>query len=137
MLVRMLPSLNAILNAASAALLIMGYRAIRRGNIGRHRRFMLSAFVVSGVFLVSYLVLRYHAGVTRFVGQGWIRPVYFAILLTHTVLAAAMVPFAIATLARGLRGQFDRHRRMARWTLPIWLYVSVTGVLVYWMLYRM
>src|SRR5512141_2215549 len=101
MLVRMLPSLNAILNAASAALLIMGYRAIRRGNIGRHRRFMLSAFVVSGVFLVSYLVLRYHAGVTRFVGQGWIRPVYFAILLTHTVLAAAMVPFVIATLARG------------------------------------
>jgi uncharacterized membrane protein YozB (DUF420 family) len=98
---------------------------------------MLSAFVASCLFLISYLTLRYYAGMTRFTGQGWIRPVYFAILTSHTILAAGIVPLALITLSRALRGRFDRHARIARWTLPLWLYVSVTGVLVYWILYRL
>ena len=131
-----LPSVNATLNATSAVLLIAGYYHIRQGHQQAHRACMLIAFVVSVLFLVSYLIYHFHAGTTRFTGQGWIRPVYFALLLSHTILAA-LVPFlAVLTLSRALRQQFDRHRAIARWTLPIWLYVSVTGVVIYWLLYH-
>lgn len=132
-----LPALNAALNATSATLLIIGYLFIRRRKVTEHQTCMLSAFVTSSLFLVSYLTLRYYAGMTRFTGQGWIRPVYFTILTSHTILAAVILPLALVTLFRGLRGRFDRHVRIARWTLPLWLYVSVTGVLVYWMLYQL
>jgi uncharacterized membrane protein YozB (DUF420 family) len=135
-----LPSLNACLNAASALLLLAGFVAIKRGKVRFHLCCMLTALGVSTVFLASYLY--YHFAVrggapTRFEGQGWVRSVYFAILLTHTVLAATVAPLALSTAYLGLRGRLDRHRRIARWTLPIWLYVSVTGVVVYWMLYRL
>jgi len=132
-----LPTLNALLNATSAVLLIAGYLCIRRRKVTGHKICMLSAFVTSSLFLTSYLILRYYAGMTQFTGQGWIRPVYFTILTSHTVLAAGIVPLVLITLSRALRGRFDRHARIARWTLPIWLYVSVTGVLVYWILYRL
>jgi uncharacterized membrane protein YozB (DUF420 family) len=132
-----LPALNAALNAASAILLAVGYTFIRRRRATEHKRCMLSAFVTSSVFLVSYLTLRYLAGMSRFTGQGWVRPVYFTILVSHTILAAAIVPLALVTISRGLSGGYDRHVRIARWTLPLWLYVSATGVLVYWMLYHL
>lgn len=132
-----LPALNAALNATSAILLILGYLFICRRKITAHKVCMLSAFLTSTVFLISYLTLRYYVGMTRFVGQGWIRPVYFTILTSHTILAAGIVPLALATLFRALKGRFDRHVRIARWTLPLWLYVSVTGVLVYWILYHL
>ena len=132
-----LPALNAILNGTSATLLVIGFLCIRRGKITAHRACMLSAFVVSALFLISYLTLRYYAGMTRFTGQGWIRPTYFSILISHTMLAAGIVPLVLLTLSRAVRGQFDRHIRIARWTLPLWLYVSVTGVLVYWILYQL
>ena len=132
-----LPTLNACLNATSTVLLILGYRFIRRQNIRAHRTCMLAAFSVSMLFLVSYLTYHYHVGTTRFTGQGWVRPVYFSILVTHTILAA-LVPFlALVTLSRAMKGHFPQHRRIARWTLPIWLYVSVTGVIVYLMLYHL
>jgi len=131
-----LPSVNATLNATSAVLLIVGYYQIRQGHQQVHRACMLAAFLVSVLFLVSYLIYHFHAGTTRFTGQGWIRLVYFALLLSHTILAA-LVPFlGVLTLSRALRQQFDRHRAIARWTLPIWLYVSVTGVVIYWLLYH-
>lgn len=136
-LVATLPALNAALNATSAVLLVAGYLFIRRRKVTQHKLCMLSAFGVSCVFLVSYLTLRYYAGMTRFTGQGWIRPVYFSILTSHTILAAAIVPLALVTLSRAFRGRLDRHVRIARWTLPLWLYVSVTGVLVYWILYHL
>jgi uncharacterized membrane protein YozB (DUF420 family) len=132
-----LPGVNAALNATTALLLTTGYVLIRRGRRRAHRAVMLSAFAVSVLFLASYLWYHAHAGVTRFPGRGWIRPVYFAILISHTVLAAAIVPLVLVTLARGLRADFPRHARLARWTLPVWLYVSVTGVVVYVMLYRL
>jgi len=132
-----LPTLNALLNATSAVLLIAGYLCIRRRKVTVHKICMLSAFATSSLFLTSYLILRYYAGMTQFTGQGWIRPVYFTILTSHTVLAAGIVPLVLITLSRALRGHFDRHARIARWTLPLWLYVSVTGVLVYWILYRL
>ena len=132
-----LPIVNATLNAISAALLIAGYCLIRRGKRAAHQRVMLMAFGSSVLFLISYLVYHYHAGSVRFQGTGLVRTLYFSILLTHTVLAAAVPPLAVITLSRALRSRFDRHRAIARWTLPIWLYVSVTGVVVYWMLYRM
>jgi uncharacterized membrane protein YozB (DUF420 family) len=138
-----LPHVNAFLNTASAVLLVTGYRLIRRGRIEAHRRAMLAAFFVSVAFLVSYVLyhtlLAYYLGQgpTRFRGEGFVRPVYFTILLTHTVLAVAVVPFVLVTLRRGLRRQDERHRRIARWTLPVWLYVSVTGVVVYAMLYHL
>jgi uncharacterized membrane protein YozB (DUF420 family) len=132
-----LPTLNAILNGTAAALLVIGYVLIRRRRFEKHRKVMLMAFAVSATFLVSYLVHHYRAGSVRFQKTGAIRTVYLSILLTHTVLAASVPPLAIVTLRRGLRGSYERHRRIARWTLPIWLYVSVTGVIVYWMLYRM
>jgi uncharacterized membrane protein YozB (DUF420 family) len=131
-----LPSVNATLNATSAVLLIIGYYYIRQGHQQAHRACMLAAFLVSVLFLVSYLIYHFHAGTTRFPGQGWIRPVYFALLLSHTILAA-IVPFLVVlALSRALRQQFDRHRAIARWALPIWLYVSVTGVVIYWLLYH-
>ena len=137
MFVATLPTLNALLNATSGVLLVFGYLFIRRKQVTAHKICMLSAFVTSCLFLISYLTLRYYAGMTRFTEQGWIRPVYFTLLTSHTILAAAIVPLALVTLFRALRGRFDRHARIARWTLPLWLYVSVTGVLVYWILYRL
>ena len=131
-----LPAVNAVLNATCAVLLITGYVLIRRGRWRQHRRVMITAFCTSILFLVSYLTYHAHIGSKHFPGSGSARTVYFTILLTHTVLAAAIVPLAIITLSRGLSARYDRHRAIARWTLPIWLYVSVTGVVVYWMLYR-
>jgi uncharacterized membrane protein YozB (DUF420 family) len=132
-----LPTLNAILNATAATLLVTGWVLIKRGRIAQHRACMLAAFWTSALFLVSYLVYHANVGSRPFTGQGLIRGVYFAILITHIVLAAAILPLSIVTLRRGLIGRYDRHVRIARWTLPIWLYVSVTGVVVYLMLYRL
>jgi len=132
-----LPLLNACLNATSAALLTAGFLLIRRGRRGAHRACMLSALVVSLGFMASYVTYHALAGSRPFGGSGWIRAVYFPILLSHIVLAAAIVPLVLTTAYRALRGDFARHRRIARWTLPLWLYVSVTGVVVYWMLYRL
>jgi len=131
-----LPTLNAALNGTSAVLLALGYLFIRRKKVDLHKACMVSAFVTSTLFLVSYLFYHYHAGSTPFPGEGWTRPVYFAILISHVMLATTTLPLAIVTLARGLRGRFEKHRRIARWALPIWLYVSVTGVVVYLMLYH-
>lgn len=131
-----LPTLNAILNAASAVLLTSGWVFIRRRNVTAHKSCMLGAFGVSALFLISYLYYHAQVGSVPFTGVGWVRPVYFVILFTHVVLAAAIVPLAIVTIRRALRAQLDAHRRIARWTLPIWLYVSVTGVVVYLMLYH-
>lgn len=135
--VHSLPSVNAFLNGAAAVLLVWGYTLIRRGRKQTHKRVMISAFVVSCAFLTFYLIYHAQVGSVRFPRAGTIRTVYLIILATHTVLAAAVPPLAIITLSRALSGRFDKHRKIARWTLPIWLYVSVTGVVVYWMLYRM
>jgi len=132
-----LPALNACLNASSALLLATGYVLIRRGRRDAHKRVMLAALACSALFLTSYLVYHAQVGSVRFRGQGPIRTVYFTILLTHTVLAVAIVPLVVMTLVPALRARFDRHRRLARITLPLWGYVSVTGVVIYWMLYRM
>jgi len=132
-----LPALNATLNATAAVLLTTGWFLIRRGRIAQHRAVMIAAFVTSVLFLISYLTYHAQVGSVRFTKQGPIRAVYFTILLTHTVLAATIVPLVLITLTRGLRARYDRHRKIARWTLPLWLYVSVTGVVVYLMLYRM
>ena len=134
--VRDLPTLNAALNAASALLLAAAYHAIRRREIERHRRLMLTAVGTSAVFLVSYIVYHAQVGSVRFTGQGAVRTVYFAILITHTILAALIVPLVLRTLYLALNGRFQEHRRAARWTFPIWMYVSVTGVVIYVMLYR-
>ena len=132
-----LPAVNATLNATSAVLLTTGYTLIRRGRIQQHKRVMIAAFCVSVAFLVSYLVYHAQVGSVRFRGTGPIRTTYLGILLTHTVLAAAVPFLAVITLVRGLRRKDSRHRAIARWTLPIWLYVSVTGVIVYLMLYKL
>ena len=132
-----LPTLNAALNSLSAILLVNGYLCIRKKKIAAHKASMISAVVTSSLFLISYLVYHYHIGSRPFEGQGWIRPVYFGILLSHTILAAAIVPLVIVTLKRAWKGNFPLHARIARRTLPLWLYVSVTGVMVYWMLYRL
>jgi putative membrane protein len=129
-------ALNASLNGVSAVLLAGGYAAIRSGRIAVHKAFMVSAFVVSSVFLASYLVYHYRVGHVVFHGQGWIRPVYFTLLTTHTILAVVIVPMILVTLRRAWIGKFDRHRVIARWTLPLWFYVSVTGVIVYLMVYQ-
>ena len=131
-----LPAVNAIFNGASAALLVAGYLAVRNRRVVLHRAVMLSALGTSILFLASYLFYHYHAGTTRFTATGWVRPLYFFILLTHTVLAVVIVPLVILTLHRALRSDFARHRRIARLTLPLWLYVSVTGIAVYLMLYQ-
>ena len=135
MTVWQLPALNAALNSLSAIFLCAGYFFIRSGNRAAHRRCMLAAVACSSLFLTSYLVYHFQVGSIGFKGQGWIRPVYFTILITHTILATAVVPLALVTLVRALRERFDAHRRIARWTLPIWLYVSATGVVIYLMLY--
>ena len=132
-----LPSINAALNATAAVLLVWGYMLIRQRRITLHRRVMLCAFVVSSLFLAGYLTYHFRVGVVHFHGTGALRAIYLGILGTHTILAAAVPPLAIVTLSRGLGARFDRHRRLARWTLPIWLYVSVTGVVVYAMLYHL
>jgi uncharacterized membrane protein YozB (DUF420 family) len=132
---RSLPAADAVLNGLCAVLLVCGYAMIRRGKIAAHRACMISAFVCSSLFLALYLYFHYHAGVIRFGGQGWIRPVYFALLISHTILATVIVPLVLITLTFALRRNFVRHRAIARWTLPLWLYVSVTGVIVYWLLY--
>ena len=132
-----LPTINAVLNATAAILLIWGFTLIRRKRIQTHRKVMITAFATSCLFLACYLIYHYQVGSVRFQKTGIIRTVYLSILGTHTVLAAMVPILAILTLRRGLAGRFDRHRRLARWTLPIWLYVSVTGVVVYVMLYHL
>ncbi len=132
-----LPTLNAILNGIAATLLATGWVLIKRGRIAQHRACMLAAFGTSALFLVSYVIYHANVGSRPFGGQGPIRVVYFAILISHVVLAAAILPLSIVTLRRGLAARYDQHVRIARWTLPIWLYVSVTGVVVYLMLYQL
>ena len=132
-----LPVVNASLNATAAVLLVWGYILIRRRSIAAHRKVMLAAFATSTVFLACYLIYHYNVGSVRFPRTGAIRTLYLSILTTHTILAAAVPPLAIVTLSRGLGSRFDRHRKIARWALPVWLYVSVTGVIVYLMLYQM
>jgi len=131
------PVINASLNGTSAVLIGTGRVLIGRGRVAAHRACMIAAVVCSSAFLVSYLWYHAHVGSVRFPGHGAVRPVYFAILISHTLLAAAVVPLVIITLARGLRSRFDRHRAIARWAYPIWLYVSVTGVVIYVMLYHL
>jgi uncharacterized membrane protein YozB (DUF420 family) len=131
------PALNATLNGIAAILLVCGYAAIRTGKVELHKKFMVSAFFVSCAFLVSYVIyhVRIHQ-VIHFQGQGWIRPVYFTLLISHTILAVVIVPLILITLRRAWTERFDMHRRIARWTLPLWFYVSVTGVIVYFMVYQ-
>ena len=131
-----LPTINACFNMLAVCFLVTGFFMIRNTNVRAHRACMLLALCSSTLFLIGYLTYHFQAGTTRFEGEGWIRPVYFAILLTHTVLAIAIVPMVLVTLTRALRERFDAHKRLARWTLPVWLYVSVTGVVVYLLLYR-
>jgi uncharacterized membrane protein YozB (DUF420 family) len=130
-------ALNATLNGTSAVLLTGGYAAIRNGRIAVHKKFMISAFAVSTVFLISYLVYHYRVGHVAFQGQGWIRPVYFALLISHTILAIVIVPLILITLRRAWLEKFDKHRIIARYTWPLWMYVSVTGVIVYVLLYQL
>jgi uncharacterized membrane protein YozB (DUF420 family) len=132
-----LPTVNASLNALSGVFLLVGYVLIRRRHITAHSNPMLCAFASSTVFLISYVVYHAQAGSRPFTGQGAIRYVYFAILISHVILATAILPMAISTLSRGLRGRYVEHKRIARWTFPTWMYVSVTGVIVYVMLYQM
>lgn len=132
-----LPTLNALLNSTSAVLLVLGYLFIRRKRVTAHKACMVSAFVVSALFLASYVYYHVHHGSTPFPGRGWVRGVYFAILVPHVILAALILPLALVTLYRAWKKDFERHRRLARWTLPLWLFVSVSGVVIYWMLYRL
>ena len=131
------PTLNAALNLTSAILLVTGYLFIRRRRVAAHKACMLAALAVSACFLASYVYYHYHHGSTPFPGRGWVRGLYFAILVPHVLLAAAILPLALLTVYRAWREQFPRHVRLARWTLPIWLFVSVTGVVIYWMLYHL
>src|SRR5438270_5728463 len=135
--VSFLPAVNATLNGTSAILLLTGRTLIAKKRVSAHRKVMIATVITSSLFLVCYLVYHSQVGSVRFQGQGWVRPVYFGILLTHTVLAVVIVPMVLMTLARGLRGNFERHRAIARWTFPLWLYVSVTGVVIYVMLYHL
>jgi uncharacterized membrane protein YozB (DUF420 family) len=130
------PALNAALNGTSAVLLVTGRWFIVHGRMSIHRAFMIAALITSSAFLACYLYYHAHVGSIHFQGTGWARPIYFAILLSHTILAATIVPMIIVTLSRALRRHFDRHRVIARWTFPLWLYVSITGVVIYLMLYR-
>jgi len=131
------PVIDASLNGTSAVLLFVGRSFIKRGRMAAHRAVMVTALVSSSLFLTSYLYYHWHVGSVHFQGQGWSRPVYFSILISHTILAAAIVPMIIITLSRALQERFDRHRAIARWTYPLWMYVSITGVIVYFMLYHL
>ena len=131
------PVIDASLNGTSAVLLLVGRGLIKQGRMAAHRFVMLVALVSSSLFLASYLYYHWHVGSVHFQGQGWSRPVYFSILISHTILAAVIVPMIIITLSRALRERYDRHRVIARWTFPLWLYVSVTGVIIYFMLYHL
>jgi len=131
-----LPAVNATLNAISGTLLFAGYLLIRQRRIEQHRRCMIAAFVASSLFLVCYVIYHAQVGSVSFTRQGFVRPLYFSILITHVTLAVVVLPLAIVTLSRGLQARYPKHRKIARWTLPIWLYVSVTGVLVYVLLYQ-
>ena len=131
-----LPHLNAFLNTTSAILLTAGYRFIRKGRIVAHRNCQVSALITSTLFLISYVTYHSYHGDTKFLGQGIVRPIYFAILISHVSLAIVILPLVLITFLRALRGDFLRHRKIARWTLPLWLYVSITGVVVYLMLYH-
>ena len=133
-----LPTLNATLNGASAVMLVTGYVFIRQKKKQAHKFCMLTALTLSTLFLISYVIYHSQVGSVRFTGQGMIRMVYFSILITHTILAAlAIIPLAVITLYQAVKGQFKKHRRIARWALPVWLYVSITGVIIYWMLYHL
>jgi len=136
MTVHDLPAVNASLNALSGVLLLIGYVLIRNRRIEQHRKFMLAAFAASSLFLVFYVIYHAQVGSVRFTRQGFVRPLYFTVLITHVTLAAAVLPLALVTLSRGLAARYNAHRRIARWTFPIWMYVSVTGVLVYVLLYQ-
>lgn len=136
MTVHTLPAINASLNALSGVLLVIGYALMRARRIELHRRVMIAAFITSSLFLVCYVIYHAQVGSVRFTRAGFVRPLYFTILITHVTLAATVLPLAIITLTRGLKGRYPRHRAIARWTFPIWLYVSVTGVLVYVLLYQ-
>lgn len=131
-----LPAVNATLNAISGILLLIGYSRIKAGRRDQHKTWMIAAFISSSLFLISYLVYHAQVGSVPFTRQGFVRPLYFTVLITHVILAAAVVPMILLTLTRGLKGRFAQHRRIARWTFPIWMYVSVTGVLVYVLLYK-
>ncbi len=137
MSISLLPTINALLNATCGTFLIIGYLMIRRRKIGAHRFCMIAATSASIVFLISYVIYHYNAGATSFKGEGWVRPLYFTILISHTILAIVNVPFVVLTLVRAFKGRFAEHRKVARWTFPLWLYVSVTGVIVYLMLYHL
>ena len=132
-----IPAINAILNGTSAGLIIIGYLMIREKRIAEHRACMTGALVTSSLFLISYLAYHYKHGSTHFQGQGWVRALYFSILISHTILAGLVVPFVLMAFSRGIRGEISRHKRIAPWTLGIWLYVSITGVIVYLMLYQL
>ena len=133
----LLPHLNAVLNALSTSLLLTGFAFIRKGRKDIHRKAMVTAFGVSVLFVISYLIYHFEVGLVRFRGEGLLRVVYFVILGSHTIMAMMVPPLAIVTLVRGVRGQFDRHKELARWTLPIWLYVNITGILVYLLVYQL
>ncbi|HEV3208069.1 MAG TPA: DUF420 domain-containing protein [Terriglobales bacterium] len=133
----MFPAIDAVLNGTSAVLLLVGRAYIKRGRMAAHRAVMITALISSSLFLAFYLYYHAHVGSVRFQGQGWSRPLYFTILISHTILAVVIVPMVIITLSRALRERFDRHRAIARWTFPLWMYVSVTGVIVYVMLYHL
>ena len=137
MSISVLPLLNAVLNATSTILLLVGHRFIKKGNRLLHKRIMVCAIITSTLFLISYLGYHYVHGSQHFQGEGMLRSVYFLILGTHTLLAAAIVPLVLITLTRALKGNYERHRLIARWTFPIWLYVSITGVVIYLMLYQL
>lgn len=131
------PVINATLNATSAVLLVTAHGMIKKGKMAAHRALMLTAVGTSTLFLISYLYYHYHVGSVKFQGLGWWRRLYFSILISHTILAATIVPLVVITLTFALRERFDRHRAIARWTYPIWLYVSITGVVIYFMLYHL
>lgn len=131
-----LPALNACLNSTSAIFLTLGYFFIRRGNKVAHRNCMVTALCTSAIFLTSYLIYHYNVGHTRFVNPAWFRPYYLLILFTHLVLAIVIVPLVLMTVMRAFKGKFEKHKKIARWTLPIWIYVSVTGVVIYFLLYQ-
>ncbi|MGD0974091.1 MAG: DUF420 domain-containing protein [Candidatus Korobacteraceae bacterium] len=132
-----LPALNALLNGTSAVLLLTGYNLIRRGRMQAHRLMMLAALCTSAAFLASYLYYHAHVGSVHFQGHGWSRPLYFAILVSHTILAVVIVPLVLVALSRALRARYALHKAIARWTFPLWMYVSVTGVVIYLMLYKL